>query len=189
MISHSCCLWPTPYVLVRAFLVWHERLYETPGRKHQRIAVLHHDCPNAPFGRPSCHLWASGERQIRTSAPHAAGLLPNLIFIQVVREIENQKTSPGDVPQSPVVISDCGELQPDDPSLTAQPVAAGGDGDPYEDWPDDEESAGDPHDPVVALKIAKDVREAANALFKKGDVGGAFAKYQSEFEIFLVSDR
>jgi len=94
-----------------------------------------------------------------------------------VREIENAKTSAGDVPQNPVVIIDCGELQPDDPSLQTQPTPVGEGGDPYEDWPDDEDS--DAHNPEVALKIAKHVREAANVLFKKGDVGGAFTKYQS----------
>lgn len=94
-----------------------------------------------------------------------------------MREIENGKTSAGDVPQSPIVIIDCGELQPDDPSLQTQPTPAGEGGDPYEDWPDDEDS--NVHNPEVALKIAKDVREAANVLFKKGDVEGAFTKYQS----------
>lgn len=94
-----------------------------------------------------------------------------------MREIENGKTSAGDVPQSLVVIVDCGELQPDDPSLQTQPVPVGDGGDPYEDWPEDEEN--DAHNPEVALKIAKDVREAANVLFKKGDVAGAFTKYQS----------
>lgn len=96
----------------------------------------------------------------------------------VVREIENGKTSAGDVPQSPVVVVDCGELQPDDPCLQTHPTPVGEGGDPYEDWPDDEDS-GDVHNPEVALKIAKDVREAANTLFKKGDIAGALTKYQS----------
>jgi peptidyl-prolyl isomerase D len=58
-------------------------------------------------------------------------------------------------------------------------------GDPYEDWPEDEES-GDTEKPEVALKIASDVREAANALFKKGDTAGAFAKYQSMFSFYTL---
>ena len=95
-----------------------------------------------------------------------------------MREIENGKSSAGDVPQSPVVIVDCGELQPDDPTLQSQPVPVGEGGDPYEDWPEDEEN--DVHNPEIALKIAKGVREAANVLFKKGDITGAFTKYQSK---------
>lgn len=98
----------------------------------------------------------------------------------MVREIENTKTTAGDAPVSPVVIEDCGELASDDPSLvkeTAGNISEGGD--PYEDWPEDEES-GDTEKPEVALKIASDVREAANTLFKKGDVNGAFGKYQSK---------
>lgn len=78
---------------------------------------------------------------------------------------------------APVVIEDCGQLPADDPSLNT-PVSIVDGGDPYEDWPQDEES-GDTNKPEVALKIAKDVREIANGLFKKGDVTAALQKYQS----------
>ena len=97
----------------------------------------------------------------------------------MVRELENTNTTAGDVPVSPVVIEDSGELSPDDPSLASEAVtniAEGGD--PYEDWPQDEES-GDTEKPEIALKIASDVRQAANVLFKKGEMNNAFTKYQS----------
>lgn len=115
--------------------------------------------------------------------PHLDG--KHVIFGQVVkgksvvREVENMNTTAGDVPVSPVVIEESGELSPDDPSLApeaAANIAEGGD--PYEDWPQDEES-GDTEKPEVALKIASDVRQAANVLFKKGEMNEAFAKYQS----------
>lgn len=77
-----------------------------------------------------------------------------------------------------MVIEDCGELPADDPSLSAEAAITTEGGDPYEDWPEDEDS-GNTEDPQVALKIASDVRLAANVLFKAGNINGAFAKYQS----------
>lgn len=96
----------------------------------------------------------------------------------VVREIENMKTTAGDAPVSPVVIDDCGELSADDPSLSVEAVVTTEGGDPYEDWPEDEDSR-NTEDTQVDLKIASDVRKAANVLFKAGNMNGAFAKYQS----------
>ena len=93
-----------------------------------------------------------------------------------MREIENIKTTAGDAPVFPVVIDDCGELSADDPSLESAATTEGGD--PYEDWPEDEES-GNTEDTQVALKIASEVRLAATVLFKAGNINGAFAKYQS----------
>lgn len=69
---------------------------------------------------------------------------------------------------------DCGELSPDDPSLTEEAAA---EGDPYEDYPDDED-----HDltkPETVIEIAKAIREAANKLYKEGKVEEALQKYQS----------
>ena len=96
----------------------------------------------------------------------------------VVREIENIQTTGGDAPMNPVVIVDCGQLSADDPSLATKPVVLTEGGDPYEDWPQDEESE-NTEDKQAALKIASHVRTVGNALFKAGDVNGALAKYQS----------
>ena len=97
----------------------------------------------------------------------------------VVRAVENTETSSGDAPVEPCVIADCGELAPDDPTLT-QPAAA--DGDVYEDYPEDQDPV-DGQDigekPEVALKIAREVREVGNKLFKEGKYEDALHKYQS----------
>lgn len=92
----------------------------------------------------------------------------------VVRAIENFPTSSGDVPTFPVTITDCGQLSPDDPSLS---IPAGGAGaeDPYEDYPEDDDR--DVQDPQVALKIAQEVRELGNKLFKEGKAEEALQKY------------
>ena len=97
-----------------------------------------------------------------------------------VRQIENYPTSGGDVPSNPITIVSAGVLSADDPSLTA-PVEST-DGDVYEDFPDDEDR--DVQNPEVALKIAREVRELGNKLFKEGKAEEALAKYQSRF--FLV---
>ncbi|EPQ50830.1 cyclophilin [Gloeophyllum trabeum ATCC 11539] len=93
----------------------------------------------------------------------------------VVRQIENHPTSSGDVPTEPIIIAACGQLSPDDPSLTAEPVAA--DGDPYEDFPQDEESK-DTENPEVVLQIAKDIKDLGAKLWKEGKVDAALAKWQ-----------
>jgi peptidyl-prolyl isomerase D len=49
--------------------------------------------------------------------------------------------------------------------------------DPYEDYPIDEDSKTE--NPEVALKIAKDVREYGNQLFREGKTEEALQKYQS----------
>ena len=78
------------------------------------------------------------------------------------------------MPTTPITITDCGVLPPDDPSLT--PSGAAPDGDRYEDYPDDDDS--DVQDPAVALRIARELREVGNALWKAGDAAPALAKWQ-----------
>jgi peptidyl-prolyl isomerase D len=93
-----------------------------------------------------------------------------------VRQIENYPTASGDAPTTPITISACGVLSPDDPSLTEN---AATDGDAYEDYPDDEDR--DVQNPEIALDIAKTVREVGNKLFKQGKIDLALQKYQSEW--------
>ncbi|PPR03409.1 hypothetical protein CVT24_012704 [Panaeolus cyanescens] len=93
----------------------------------------------------------------------------------VVRQIENYPTSSGDAPTAPIIITDCGVLSPDDPSIT-QAVASTDASDPYEDYPVDEDQ--DVENPEIALQIAKVVREVGNRLYKEGKVDEALQKYQ-----------
>lgn len=94
----------------------------------------------------------------------------------IVRQIENHPTSSGDTPTSPIVIADCGVLSSDDLSLKELESKANLE-DPYEEYPEDEDS--DTDNPEVALDIAKAVREIGNKLFKEGKVEEALQKYQS----------
>ena len=97
-----------------------------------------------------------------------------------VRAIENHPTSAGDVPTEPCTIAACGQLDPSDPSLSE--AARGADGDPYEDYPADQDalSDGDVHSqPEVALRVAREIREIGNKLFKEGKAAEALAKYRS----------
>ncbi|KAI0826007.1 peptidyl-prolyl cis-trans isomerase [Irpex lacteus] len=97
----------------------------------------------------------------------------------VVRAIENQPTSSGDVPNEPCVIVASGQLDPSDPSLTE--VATNESGDPYEDYPDDQDPLSDgsvQEKPEVALRVAREIREIGNKLFKEGKGSEALNKYQ-----------
>ncbi|KAJ6625133.1 cyclophilin-like domain-containing protein [Mycena sp. CBHHK59/15] len=100
----------------------------------------------------------------------------------IVRQMENNPTSGGDAPTSPVVIAACGVLSPDDPSLAEAPAAA--DGDAYEDYPEDGDA--DVQNPEVALRIATQIRELGNTLFKEGKTEQALAKYQKSIRYLDV---
>ncbi|KAH6910662.1 peptidyl-prolyl cis-trans isomerase [Coprinopsis sp. MPI-PUGE-AT-0042] len=93
----------------------------------------------------------------------------------LVRAIENNPTASGDVPIEAVVIEDCGVLAPDDPSLS-QETTVSTDGDPYEDYPEDEDR--DTNDASAVFEMAKSIREVGNKLFKEGKLDLALAKYQ-----------
>jgi peptidyl-prolyl isomerase D len=100
----------------------------------------------------------------------------------LVRQVENYPTSSGDVPTTPITISDCGLLSLDDPSL--QTEAAAQSGDPYEDYPVDEDK--DTENPEIALQIAQVVREIGNTLFKNGQAEEALQKYQKSLRYLDV---
>ncbi|KUI63136.1 hypothetical protein VP1G_10250 [Cytospora mali] len=96
----------------------------------------------------------------------------------VVRQIENLPTQPGDKPQQPATIADCGELSPED--VAAAQSGSGGQkdalGDPYEDFPEDEGNG-----ELSAAKIAQiaaECKEFGNKAFKAGDVAAALDKYE-----------
>lgn len=93
----------------------------------------------------------------------------------LVRRIENLPTSSGDIPTEPVTITDSGELSPTDPSLseTAVPV----DGDPYEDYPEDDDTH-DTQNPAVALEAARVLRELGAKRWKDGATADALAKWE-----------
>ncbi|OBZ76033.1 Peptidyl-prolyl cis-trans isomerase D, partial [Grifola frondosa] len=106
----------------------------------------------------------------------------------IVRKIENMPTSSGDVPVEPCVIAACGQLSADDPSLT-EGVATAADGDPYEDYPEDQNliDGEDVTDkPELALRIAREMRELGNKLFKEGKAADALEKYQKSMRYLDV---
>ncbi|KAK3937396.1 cyclophilin-like domain-containing protein [Diplogelasinospora grovesii] len=91
----------------------------------------------------------------------------------VIRQIENLPTQ-NDKPTRDVVIADCGELDPADPS-SSETKAADPFGDTYEDFPEDES---EPLDAQRILKIATDCKDFGNKAFKAGDFSVALDKYQ-----------
>ncbi|KAK7746349.1 cytochrome P450 monooxygenase 41 [Cytospora paraplurivora] len=91
----------------------------------------------------------------------------------VVRQIENLRTQPGDKPQRPATIVDCGELTGEDDSApSAQRDALG---DPYEDFPEDE---GEDLPAAKVAQIAAECKEFGNKAFKAGDIATALDKYE-----------
>ncbi|EPS41393.1 hypothetical protein H072_4724 [Dactylellina haptotyla CBS 200.50] len=92
----------------------------------------------------------------------------------VVRKIEETKKDPQDKPLKPVIIQDCGELDPSDSGETEK--SDDGTGDKYEDFPED---AGlDDADAPTALRIGTEIKDIGNKVFKNGDVETAIEKYQ-----------
>ncbi|KAF8152981.1 cyclophilin-like domain-containing protein [Crassisporium funariophilum] len=99
----------------------------------------------------------------------------------IVRQIENYPTASGDVPTTPITITDCGVLSPDDVHADDMMIDSG---DPYEDYPVDEDR--DSENPEIALQIAKAVREVGNKLFKEGKTEEALQKYQKSLRYLDV---
>ncbi|KDQ18326.1 hypothetical protein BOTBODRAFT_143382 [Botryobasidium botryosum FD-172 SS1] len=99
----------------------------------------------------------------------------------VVRQIETFPTANGDVPVSPIKIAKCGELTPEEDDGVPAPVG----GDTYEDFPEDDDN--DVHNPEVALRIASEVRELGNTLFKEGKPALALDKYQKSLRYLDIN--
>jgi peptidyl-prolyl isomerase D len=95
----------------------------------------------------------------------------------IVREIENLKTQSGDKPLHDATIIDCGELSGDDYDKATDKVADVT-GDPYEDFPEDQESGDEEWKGEEILKIATELKDMGNAAFKKQDLNLAIKKYQ-----------
>ncbi|KAG0227759.1 Peptidyl-prolyl cis-trans isomerase D [Actinomortierella wolfii] len=109
--------------------------------------------------------------------PHLDG--KHVVFGQVlkghsvVREIERTPKGQNDAPQQPVLIADCGELAEGEDDGVPAP---GADGDPYADWPEDDE--GKPRKDEDLLRIARELKDIGNGMFKQGQYGLAMRKYQ-----------
>ncbi|PWW72419.1 peptidyl-prolyl cis-trans isomerase [Tuber magnatum] len=110
--------------------------------------------------------------------PHLDG--KHVVFGEVlsgkstIRKIEDLKIDNTDKPGKPVVIEDCGELNGPD----AEAVGLrkdDGTGDPYEDFPDDE----NPNmDGSTVLQIGTELKEFGNKAFKAGDIELGLDKYE-----------
>lgn len=93
----------------------------------------------------------------------------------LVRKIENTPTTPGDNPEKPVVIADCGELSEAEYAALDEAGPADAYGDQYQDYPDDLAEA--PSASEVA-KIAADCKNFGTAALKAGDLQAAIDKYE-----------
>ena len=69
-------------------------------------------------------------------------------------------------------------------------AAVSSDGDPYEDYPQDQDALPDGNveeKPEVALRVAREIREIGNKLFKEGKTAQALEKYRSMFSTHRVA--
>ncbi len=128
------------------------------------------------------HLGTNGSQFFITTVPtpHLDG--KHVVFGEVksgksvVRQIENLTTMAGDRPTKPAVIADSGELTGPLPDAgTRQPDALG---DPYEDFPEDQETEGQSLSTAKALEIVAACKDFGNKAFKAGDAATALDKYQ-----------
>jgi peptidyl-prolyl isomerase D len=92
----------------------------------------------------------------------------------VVRQIENERTEPGDKPIRTVTIADCGELS-GEAAAAAETKAPDALGDQYEDFPED---CAESPDAATILKVARDCKDFGNKAFKAGNVALGLEKYQ-----------
>lgn len=92
----------------------------------------------------------------------------------VVRQVENISTQSGDKPDKEAIIADCGELT-GEAALAAEIKQPDELGDPYEDFPEDNDGGG--LDPQKVLTIATACKEYGTTAFKASNVSLALDKY------------
>lgn len=93
----------------------------------------------------------------------------------LVRQIEKTETDSGDKPLVDIVVSDCGELGPDE-CLSAGLTIDDGTGDVYEDYLADDDKV-DLENPDTVFKAIDSVKDIATKLFKNGELDKSFQKY------------
>ena len=92
----------------------------------------------------------------------------------IVRQIENLPTQGSDKPVKDVTITVCGELSGDDWN-NADKKAPDSTGDPYEDFPEDQNAE---LTATEIVKIAEELKGYGNTAFKAGDLNTGLEKYQ-----------
>ncbi|ORY86417.1 cyclophilin-like domain-containing protein [Protomyces lactucae-debilis] len=95
----------------------------------------------------------------------------------LVRQIENQKTGPADLPLAAVKIIDCGVVDESNVSSSAADAE-----DPWEDYPDDHD--GDRSGEAM-FKIASDLKALGNKHFKEGNLEKGLEKYSKALRYLL----
>ncbi|KAF5135527.1 hypothetical protein DV495_000748 [Geotrichum candidum] len=92
----------------------------------------------------------------------------------IIRALERTPTGEQDKPLETALITDSGELSPDEPLPTK---ADDGTGDLYEDFIKDEPSV-DLENPSSVFKAVQNIKDIGTKLFKAGDFPKAFSKYK-----------
>jgi hypothetical protein len=128
-----------------------------------------------------------GSPLVRLESPNPVENIAETRFFSLwihtaVRAVENTPTASGDMPIHTVTIVKAGELAPGEDDGTDL-FKSSRTGTRYEDYPDDEETV-DVQAVRVIVNVAREVREAGNALFKEGSIEKAVKEYRSLFLSF-----
>ncbi|KAI6248096.1 Peptidyl-prolyl cis-trans isomerase D [Erysiphe necator] len=92
----------------------------------------------------------------------------------IIRKIEQLPTVPSDKPGKDVIITDCGELHGEDVENATRKIPDVT-GDPYEEFPEDLNTAPTADE---IIKIATELKEFGNCAFKTGDISMGLEKYE-----------